>query len=43
MEFVDYRVLPDELPGHAMVVADIRFKANFNTATNPGRTIFNKY
>ena len=32
LEFVNYQVLPDILSDHAMVVADIRFKANADMA-----------
>ena len=34
LEFVDYRVLPDTLSDHAMLVADIRFRASTDDA-NP--------
>ena len=30
MEFVSYKVLPDTLSDHAMVVSDIRFKGISN-------------
>ena len=36
LEFVDYQVLPDTLSDHAMVLADIRFKAGeFDNSKHP--------
>ena len=39
LEFVNYRVLPDSLSDHAMVLADIRFKVNSDKISNSSSTV----